>query len=114
MSDQVAGGGGVPLLGGRRAGPRPPGPRLDRRGGRGPGPLLLPAPPGRAQKTVLRGANTNGDSDSIVCIAGSISGARLGAEAIPKKWLMRIEKAGALNSLAERLERKQDELQREL
>jgi ADP-ribosylglycohydrolase len=65
------------------------------------------------KKTVLRGANTNGDSDSIACIAGSISGAWLGVKAISEDWAQRIEKAGALNSLAERLERKQDELQRD-
>ena len=34
--------------------------------------------PGDYTKTVLRGANTNGDSDSVACIAGGISGAYLG------------------------------------
>jgi ADP-ribosylglycohydrolase len=40
--------------------------------------------PNDYKKVVLRGANTDGDSDSIACISGSISGARLGFDAIPK------------------------------
>jgi ADP-ribosylglycohydrolase len=55
------------------------------------------------KKTVLRGANTNGDSDSVACIAGSISGAYLGAEAIPKQWVRKIEKSDYLADLARRL-----------
>jgi ADP-ribosylglycohydrolase len=37
------------------------------------------------------GANTSGDSDSIATIAGAISGAWLGTEALPKDWKKRIE-----------------------
>jgi len=58
------------------------------------------------KKVVLRGANTNGDSDSIACIAGSISGAYLGIEAIPTKWIREIEKTEYLNQLAKRLSEK--------
>jgi ADP-ribosylglycohydrolase len=54
-------------------------------------------------KTVLRGANTNGDSDSVACIAGSISGAYLGIDAIPGDWVKRIEKTDYLKDLANRL-----------
>lgn len=54
-------------------------------------------------KTVLRGANTNGDSDSTASIAGGISGARLGFDDIPSDWRRRIEKAKYLNDLAVRL-----------
>ena len=39
------------------------------------------------QKCILRGANTNGNSDSITCIAGSISGAYLGIDAILPEWI---------------------------
>ncbi len=60
------------------------------------------------KKTVLRGANTNGDSDSIASIAGSISGARLGAGGIPEEWIARVENTDALASLAERLTCKKD------
>ena len=55
--------------------------------------------------TVLRGANTNGDSDSVACIAGSISGAYLGVRAIPAEWICKIEKSDYLGDLAERMAR---------
>jgi ADP-ribosylglycohydrolase len=55
------------------------------------------------EKVIIRGANTNGDSDSIACIAGSISGAYLGIEAIPAAWVRKIEKTEYLGNLAERL-----------
>jgi ADP-ribosylglycohydrolase len=50
-----------------------------------------------------RAATTNGDSDSIACIAGGIMGARLGLDAIPAAWRERCEKAEALNNLAARM-----------
>jgi len=59
--------------------------------------------PDNYKATVLRGANTNGDSDSVACIAGGISGAYLGIEAIPNGWIKRIEKSEHLNDLAARL-----------
>jgi len=62
--------------------------------------------PNDYRKVVLRGANTNGDSDSIACIAGSISGAFLGIKAIPPEWIKKIEKAEYLDGLAERLSEK--------
>lgn len=57
-------------------------------------------------KTVLRGANTDGDSDSIASIAGGISGARLGLEAISEDWRQQIEKADYLDGLSTRLAEK--------
>ena len=54
-------------------------------------------------KTVIIGANTNGDSDSVACIAGGISGARLGIDAIPVAWCRRIEKSDYLHNLAVQL-----------
>ncbi len=59
--------------------------------------------PDNYKKVVLRGANTNGDSDSIACIAGSISGAYLGIEEIPAKWIKGIEKTDYLDDLSVRL-----------
>jgi ADP-ribosylglycohydrolase len=59
--------------------------------------------PDSYEKVVIRGANTNGDSDSIACIAGSFSGAHLGIKAIPAVWVLKIEKTEYLGSLAERL-----------
>jgi ADP-ribosylglycohydrolase len=62
------------------------------------------------KKTVLRGANTNGDSDSIACIAGGISGAYQGIDAIPGAWVKRIEKSEYLNDLSKRLAAKKASL----
>lgn len=53
---------------------------------------------------VRRGANSNGDSDSIACIAGGISGARLGLDAIPAAWRERCENRDYLCDLAARME----------
>jgi ADP-ribosylglycohydrolase len=53
--------------------------------------------------SVLLAANTNGDSDSLACITGAISGAYNGVEAIPASWRERVEKAERLEDLARRL-----------
>ncbi|MBW1896990.1 MAG: ADP-ribosylglycohydrolase family protein, partial [Deltaproteobacteria bacterium] len=66
--------------------------------------------PDNYEKVVIRGANTNGDSDSIACIAGSISGASLGVEAIPEDWIRGIEKSQYLDDLATRLAEKKKNL----
>lgn len=52
---------------------------------------------------MCRAANTNGDSDSIACIAGGIMGARLGLDAIPADWRSRCENAAGISDLARRL-----------
>ncbi len=52
---------------------------------------------------VLMAANTDGDSDSIACIAGGIAGAALGVDAIPTEWLAVLEDADELRELAEEL-----------
>jgi ADP-ribosylglycohydrolase len=52
---------------------------------------------------VRRAADTNGDSDSIACIAGGIMGAKLGLEAIPLDWRSRCENASGISELAQRL-----------
>ena len=59
--------------------------------------------PGDYVRTVLTAVNTDGDSDSIGCNAGSISGAFNGAAAIPAAWRAEVEDAGALRALARRL-----------
>ncbi|MFZ5449098.1 MAG: ADP-ribosylglycohydrolase family protein [Thermodesulfobacteriota bacterium] len=53
--------------------------------------------------TIRRGANTQGDSDSIASIAGGISGAYLGIRALPRDWVERIEKSAYLKDVAHRL-----------
>ncbi len=50
-----------------------------------------------------RAANSDGDSDSIACIAGGILGARLGLEAIPEAWRARCENHRYLADLGARL-----------
>ena len=62
------------------------------------------------KKCVIRGANTNGDSDSIACIAGSISGAYLGIGAVPEEWIRRIEKTEYLADLSRRLAAKKESM----
>lgn len=52
---------------------------------------------------VLEAINTDGDSDSIGCIAGSALGARLGLDAIPKKWRDEVEDSAMLHELAREL-----------
>ena len=59
--------------------------------------------PDNYEKVIIRGANTSGDSDSIACIGGSISGTYLGIDAIPEDWVKRIEESSYLDALATRL-----------
>lgn len=66
--------------------------------------------PDSYEKVVIRGANTNGDSDSIACIGGSISGAYLGIDAIPNNWVQRIEKTEYLDELSKRFAKKKESL----
>lgn len=51
-------------------------------------------------KTLITAINAGGDTDSIACIAGAISGAYLGIDAIPKKWLDRLENREEIESIA--------------
>lgn len=54
-------------------------------------------------EVILRAANTDGDSDSIACIAGGIAGAALGVDAIPLAWLEVLENAEYLRDLGSQL-----------
>lgn len=53
--------------------------------------------------TVLRAANSEGDSDSLACIAGAISGAYNDLDAIPQDWRDRVERLDYLTDVADRL-----------
>lgn len=55
------------------------------------------------RQTVITGANTVGDSDSIACIAGAISGAYNGIDSIPEKWRQTVENSATLHDLASEL-----------
>jgi ADP-ribosylglycohydrolase len=54
-------------------------------------------------EAVLMAVNTDGDSDSIACIAGSVMGARLGLEAIPERWRRGVEKSEELHDIGRKL-----------
>ena len=49
---------------------------------------------------ILEGANTPGDSDSIATLAGALTGAASGLEALPPAWVRDVERSGALLALA--------------
>lgn len=51
---------------------------------------------------LLEATNTDGDSDSLAAIAGSILGARHGRGALPKRWIEGLEDAGRIDDLAAR------------
>ena len=53
--------------------------------------------------TVLAAANTDGDSDSLACIAGALSGAANGVDAIVLRWRENVEGAGMVLELARSL-----------
>ena len=50
---------------------------------------------------------TGGDTDTVACMAGAISGAFLGASAIPTRWLVAVREethtVGTVESLADQL-----------
>lgn len=48
---------------------------------------------------VLTAVNTDGDSDSIATITGSVLGARLGLEGIPASWVSEVENTKQLQDL---------------
>ena len=52
---------------------------------------------------LLEAVNTDGDSDSIAAIAGSIVGARNGCLALPARWVADVEDSAYLHDLATRL-----------
>jgi ADP-ribosyl-[dinitrogen reductase] hydrolase len=55
-------------------------------------------------RTIITAVNAGGDTDSIAAIAGAISGAYLGIDAIPKKWLDRLENREEIEYLALKLQ----------
>ena len=55
------------------------------------------------RRAVLMAVNTDGDSDSLATITGSVVGARLGIDAIPAEWRDNVEDSQALHELGRRL-----------
>ncbi len=48
------------------------------------------------------GANTPGDSDSLATLAGALTGARCGLDALPAAWIRGVEGSRKLLELARR------------
>lgn len=59
--------------------------------------------PDHFRACVLEAVNTDGDSDSIACIAGGIVGARLGLSRLPADLVADVERSALLHDLAARL-----------
>jgi len=53
--------------------------------------------------TVIYAISLGGDTDTIAAMAGAISGAYLGIEAIPSEWRAKLENREYIEALAERL-----------
>jgi poly(ADP-ribose) glycohydrolase ARH3 len=61
------------------------------------------AHPGDFASTIVYAISLGGDTDTIASMAGAISGAYLGIEAIPQEWQERLENRDYILNLAERL-----------
>ncbi|MDP4146682.1 MAG: ADP-ribosylglycohydrolase family protein [Bacillota bacterium] len=55
------------------------------------------------EKALRLSVNHSGDSDSTGSICGSIMGAKLGLEAIPKQWIDKLELSDLIKEMAEKL-----------
>ncbi|MBM4395687.1 MAG: ADP-ribosylglycohydrolase family protein [Deltaproteobacteria bacterium] len=55
------------------------------------------------ESALIAAVNHSGDSDSTGSIAGNLLGAALGVEAIPRRWLDRVELRAETEGLADRL-----------
>ena len=53
--------------------------------------------------SVIYAISLGGDTDTIASMAGAISGAYLGIEAIPQEWRLKLENKAYIEDLAERL-----------
>lgn len=52
------------------------------------------------EKAIIEAANAGGDTDSIACITGALSGARHGIDAFPKRWIEGLENMELVESIA--------------
>jgi len=59
--------------------------------------------PNDPRTAILEGTNTPGDSDSIATLAGALTGARCGLEALPEDWVKDVERSDELRELALRI-----------
>ena len=61
------------------------------------------------EKAIIRGANIDGDSDSIASMTGALTASYLGIESIPERWVRSVENSTYLKELAFRLAQKKVE-----
>jgi poly(ADP-ribose) glycohydrolase ARH3 len=59
--------------------------------------------PKSCKDTVIYAISLGGDTDTIASMAGAISGAYLGVEAIPQEWRAKLESRDHIEALAEKL-----------
>lgn len=59
--------------------------------------------PDNPEAAILEGANTPGDSDSIATLAGALTGARCGLDALPSAWVRDVERSDELIELSARI-----------
>lgn len=52
------------------------------------------------EKAIIEAVNAGGDTDSIACITGALSGARHGIDAFPKRWIKGPENRDRVESIA--------------
>lgn len=52
------------------------------------------------EEAVIAAANAGGDTDSVACMTGAVLGARLGIDAIPKRWIEGLERREYIESLS--------------
>jgi ADP-ribosyl-[dinitrogen reductase] hydrolase len=52
------------------------------------------------EKAIIEAVNAGGDTDSIACITGALSGARHGIDAFPKRWIKGLENMELVESIA--------------
>lgn len=59
--------------------------------------------PGSFEETVVDAVSLGGDTDTIACMAGAVSGACLGLEKIPEEWVEKLENKDYIDKQAIRL-----------
>ena len=52
------------------------------------------------EKAIIEAVNAGGDTDSIACITGALSGARHGIDAFPERWIKGLENRDRVENIA--------------
>ncbi len=62
------------------------------------------------KKAITEAVNAGGDTDSIACITGALSGALHGIDALPEKWLKELENRDMIECLSSEIWRKSNDI----